>query len=139
MTRLVVDASIWLPAFIAPDESPPARLFDALMEFEFEAVVCPTLLDEIRRGLARPYFRDRLPEADADRLLRALTRASVQLRDPRSPPTILRDPTDDYLVALATAARARAIVTGDKDLLDHAGLHPPALTARAACEMLGLL
>lgn len=109
------------------------------MERAFEAVVCPTLIGEVRHGLARPYFRDRLPERDADRLLRALTRASAQLRNPRFPPAILRDPNDDYLVALATMARARAIVTGDKDLLDHAGLHPPALTARAACELLGLL
>ena len=68
-----------------------------------------------------------------------LARASVQLRDPKDPPPVLRDPTDDYLVALSLTARARAIVTGDKDLLDHPGLHPPALTVRAACEMLGLL
>lgn len=139
MTRLVIDASIWLPAFTGPDDSPPVRLFEALMDSTFEAVACPILLDEVRRGLAKPYFRDRLPAGNADRLMRALTRASVQLRDPRSPPAVLRDPTDDYLVALATTARARAIVTGDKDLLDHQGLHPPALTARAACELLGLL
>lgn len=56
----------------------------------------------------------------------------------RDPPSLLRDPTDDDLVALARTARARAIVTGDKDLLEHPGLHPPALTVRAACELLGL-
>ncbi|ADB53588.1 putative toxin-antitoxin system toxin component, PIN family [Conexibacter woesei] len=137
MTRLVIDASIWLPAFTGPDDSPPVRLFEALMDSTFQAVACPLLLDEVRRGLAKPYFRARLPTEDADRLMRALTRASVELRDPRSPPAVLRDPTDDYLVAIATTARA--IVTGDKDLLDHQGLHPPALTARAACELLGLL
>lgn len=139
MTRLVIDASIWLPAFVGPDDSPPVRLFEALMDATFEAVACPLLLDEVRRGLAKPYFRDRLPAEDAGRLMRALTRATVELRDPRSPRAILRDPTDDYLIALATTARARAIVTGDKDLLDHQGLHPPALTARTACEMLRLV
>jgi predicted nucleic acid-binding protein len=50
----------------------------------------------------------------------------------------LRDPGDDYLVALALAANADAIVTGDKDLLDHPGLQPPAINARQACELLGL-
>lgn len=71
--------------------------------------------------------------------MRALTRASVELRDPRSPPAVLRDPADDYLVALATTARVQAMVTGDTDLLDNQGLHPPALTARAASELLGIL
>ncbi len=59
--------------------------------------------------------------------------------DPASPPATLRDPGDDYLVALAVAAHAEAIVTGDHDLLDHVALEPPAMTARQACERLGLL
>lgn len=59
--------------------------------------------------------------------------------DPESPPPVVRDPADDYLVALAGAAGADAIVTGDRDLLDHAGLEPPAVTARAACAQLDLL
>jgi hypothetical protein len=38
------------------------------------------------------------------------------------------------------AARgAGLIVTGDKDLLDHAGLQPPAIDPRSACEQLGLI
>lgn len=59
--------------------------------------------------------------------------------DPSSPPPVLRDPSDDYLLALAQAAGADAIVTGDHDLLDHQGLHPPAVTAREACRRLGLI
>ena len=51
---------------------------------------------------------------------------------------ILRDPDDDYLVALARGAGAEAIVSGDRDLLDHPGLEPPAIDARRACELLGL-
>ena len=37
---------------------------------------------------------------------------------------MLRDPDDDYLSALALDANADAIVTGDRDLLDHADLVP---------------
>jgi hypothetical protein len=33
---------------------------------------------------------------------------------------------------------ADPVVTGDRDLLDHAGLNPPALTVRAACELLDI-
>jgi predicted nucleic acid-binding protein len=42
-------------------------------------------------------------------------------------------------LALASASGAEAIITGDKDLLDHAGLRPPAIEARAACERIGLI
>lgn len=138
MTRLVIDASALLSGIVGADPSPPARLVDALFDGGFEAVVCPKLLGEVRRGLSQSYFLRRIDPADAERAVREIARASVQLRDPRNPPSVVRDPADDYLVALALAARARAIVTGDRDLLDHPGLNPPALTVRAACELLGL-
>ena len=72
-------------------------------------------------------------------MIRFLTANGIRLRDPRDPRPILRALNDDDLVALALSARARAIVTGDKDLLRHPGLHPPAITPRSACELLGLL
>ena len=41
---------------------------------------------------------------------------------------------DDYLVALASEAGAEAIVSGDKDLLDHpAGARRQSTTATEAC------
>ncbi len=52
---------------------------------------------------------------------------------------MFRDLGDDYLVALARASHADAIVTGDRDLLDHKGLEPPAVTAHEACASLVLL
>ena len=61
------------------------------------------------------------------------------LPDPVEPEPILRDPDDDYLIALARIAKADLIVTGDKDLLDHRGLQPRAVTPREACELLHLL
>lgn len=139
MTRLVVDASAFVSGIIGAEDRPPALFLDALFDRAFEPVICPRVLVEVRRTLSRPYFQRRITPPELDRILRSLARACVQLRDPSDPPAILRDPDDDYLVALAITARARGIVTGDKDLLDHAGLHPPALTLRAACELLGLL
>ena len=51
----------------------------------------------------------------------AIERVAVMLDDPVDPEPVLRDSSDDYLLALAQASKAEAIVTGDKDLLDHAG------------------
>ncbi|MBS1869365.1 MAG: putative toxin-antitoxin system toxin component, PIN family [Actinobacteria bacterium] len=139
MTRLVLDASALLSGIASNPERPPGLLIAALYEGRFESIVCPRLLGEVRRGLTRGYFRNHVAEEEIERVVLTIATASVQLRDPKDPPTLLRDPTDDYLVALALTARARAIVTGDKDLLDHPGLHPPALTLRAACELLELI
>jgi uncharacterized protein len=68
-----------------------------------------------------------------------LASAGSMLADPIQIEPLLRDPDDDYLVALAREAGAEAIVSGDKDLLDHPGLEPPAVDARRACQLLGLL
>lgn len=101
-------------------------------------IACETLFGELERGLEREYFRDRVREEERA-LVKALVRGvAVVLPDPVSPPRVVRDPNDDYLVALARAAGADAIVTGDRDLLDHEGLDPPAVTPREACERLGL-
>ncbi len=62
----------------------------------------------------------------------AIERIAVMLDDPVDPEPVLRDSSDDYLLALARAGNAEAIITGDKDLLDHAGLRPPAISAREA-------
>ncbi len=51
---------------------------------------------------------------------------AIAFDDPSRVEPILRDPKDDYLLALARHADAEAVVTGDKDLLDHAAeLEPP--------------
>jgi hypothetical protein len=69
----------------------------------------------------------------------ALARAGLMLPDPVSPAPVLRDPDDDYLLALASTAEAAAIVSGDGDLLEHPDLDPPAITAREACIRFGLI
>ena len=97
--------------------------------------------DADRRAAPRTgqaLLRQRLPAEQASATVDGLTALSVLLSDPTDPPRVLRDPNDDYLLALATAAGAEAIVTGDKDLLDHPGLQPPAITAREALARLGL-
>ena len=110
----------------------------ALAAGRFEAVVCPTLLEELTRALRKPYFAQRITEGSLQDALRALSTLTLLAEDPVNPERVLRDPADDYLLALAAASGVEAIVTGDKDLLKHPGLEPPAITAREAIERLGL-
>ncbi|HEY7932425.1 MAG TPA: putative toxin-antitoxin system toxin component, PIN family [Solirubrobacteraceae bacterium] len=104
-----------------------------------EAVACPLLIGEVRETLAKPYFRALLSELEAQEAVEAYRDLAVMFADPIDVEPVLRDPEDDYLVALARASDAEAIITGDKDLLDHVGLRPLAVEARAACELMGLI
>ncbi|MHB1808885.1 MAG: putative toxin-antitoxin system toxin component, PIN family [Solirubrobacteraceae bacterium] len=140
MTRLVIDASVLLSGIASSpgSGSPPALILDALTDMGFEAVVSPRLIAEVNRGLQKPYFKDRVSESEAARIIEAIHAAAVTFDDPVEPPRLLRDPDDDYLPALAKASNAQAIVTGDRDLLDDAAIQPPAIDARSACALLGL-
>lgn len=139
MQRFVVDANVLIAGLGGASQTgAPALLLGVIRDREIEAVACPTLIEEVRRGLRKPYFRARLDEEDAARELAALERLVLMADDPGHPEEHLRDPSDDYLVALARAHDAEAIITGDKDLLDHPDLRPPAILPRAACELAGV-
>jgi len=139
LTRLVVDTSTLLSGLVSAPTSPPALLLGAARAGRFDLVICPRVLAEVERGLGKDYFRARIDARAAAAALDAFRRLAITLPDPPVVRSVLRDPTDDFLVALGRAAEAVAIVSGDRDLLDHDGLTPPAIHARAACELLGLL
>jgi uncharacterized protein len=139
LTLLVIDTSVLLSWAVAAPDTPLALLMGAVGSGAAEMVVCDRLIGEVQRGLDGHYFRNRLADEERLAVPVALERVGLRMSDPVSPASILRDPTDDYLVALAKAAKAEVIVTGDRDLLDHPDLDPPAITARAACIRLGLI
>jgi putative PIN family toxin of toxin-antitoxin system len=140
LKRLVVDASTLVSGVASrPGGGAPWLVLAALLDFEFEAIVCPRLIDEFRAALASKYFRDRFDSDDLAEIVANVEEVATEYKDPRDVEPLLRDPDDDYLVALARDSGADAIVTGDRDLLDHLGLKPRALDARAACRSLGLL
>lgn len=140
MKRLVVDASTLVSGVASrPGGGAPWLILAALLDFEFEAVVCPRLLGEFRAALRNAYFRERFDPDDLAEIVANVEEAAVAREDPRDIEPLLRDPDDDYLVALARECGAGAIVSGDRDLLDHPDLQPPAVDARAACRLLGLL
>ena len=138
LTRFVLDANILLAAFAGRPSAPPALLLASVHNGDIEAVACPLLIEETRENLGKPYFRARLSELEAREALDAYAQLCVMFTDPEHVEPLLRDPEDDYLPALARTANATAIVTGDKDLLDHPALDPPAIDASAACELLSL-
>jgi putative PIN family toxin of toxin-antitoxin system len=139
LKRFVVDASTLVSGVASrPGGGAPWLIVAALLDFEFEAIVCPRLIGEFRDALTNEYFRDRFELNDLAEIVAGVEEAGIAYDDPQGVEALLRDPDDDYLVALALESKANAIITGDKDILDHKDLNPVALNARKACELLGL-
>jgi uncharacterized protein len=141
LKRLVLDPNALVSGIVDPySEKPPRLLLDAVENLVFELVVCPTLVGEVRKALRRRYFRERMSAEEAREAVRRIDAVAIAFDDPSEVSPILRDPKDDYLLALARVAGAEAIVSGDRDLLDHAeDLETPPISPRAACEQLGLI
>jgi uncharacterized protein len=140
LKRLVVDASTLVSGVASrPGGGPPWLILAALLDFDFEAIVCPRLIGEFRDALTNEYFRERFDPDDLAEIVTSVEEAAVKYDDPTEIKAVLRDPDDDYLMALALEGEAEAVVTGDRDLLDHADLNPRAITAREACLLLGLI
>ena len=97
-------------------------------------------VQELVRVLAYPKFR--LSPAEQDELLADFLPYAETVRIPQPPPTVpdCRDALDMPFMHLAVAGKARALVTGDRDLLAVAAeferAYPcPILTLDAFCKM----
>jgi putative PIN family toxin of toxin-antitoxin system len=140
LKRFVVDASTLTSGVASrPGGGAPWLLLLALTDLEFEAVLCPRLIQEFSDALGNRYFQERFDPRDLDAIVTSVTDVGTMYDDPARVEPLLRDANDDYLVALARSTGAEAIVSGDKDLLDHPDLEPRAINARDACNLLGLL
>ncbi len=136
MPRVVVDPGVFVSALIAP-KGTPAQLLDLLLEQRCELVVSPRLLAELTGVLLRDRFRRYATAAEVRELVADLAAVATVLRDPPDPVAVTRDPNDGYLVALAVAAQADALVSGDRDLTDLEDPPVPVLTPRALLDRLG--
>ena len=116
MTRAVLDPNVLVASAISP-AGIPAACVRAFAEGRYELVASPLLLTELGTVLRRKKFRAFLTVNDGDRFVEALARDASVVADPSDPLEVSRDRRDDYLVALARAAGAPVLVSGDDDLL----------------------
>ncbi len=81
-------------------------------------MVSPCLLAELARVLEYPKIASRVPAEEARSLVHWLEDSATIVSDPDEPPPVKSpDPGDDYLIALASQARA-VLVSGDVHLLE---------------------
>ena len=132
--RVVADPNILISAALSPN-GVPAQLIDAARAGTVGLIVCPELIRELSSVLARPKFRRWLSDEQAERYVADIAALAEPQPDPPPPyPIATRDPNDDYLVALALASNADALVSGDQDLTSLP--YPTVLTPRVLLDQL---
>ena len=129
MVRAVLDAGVLVSALITPAGT-TARLLRAWEEGRFELIVSPVLLEELGTVLMREKFRSYVDEREARAYVALLRNQAIVVEDPAEAPRATPDPKDDYLPALADAAHAHVLVSGDPDLTETPGFSVPVLTPR---------
>lgn len=133
--RAVLDPNVLVSAAISP-AGPPRQILTAWSKERFELIVSPSVLDELADVLARPKFRRCITTATAVSFVDGLAADAIIVTDPLEPPSVSPDPDDDYLFALARAAGADYLVSGDRHLLDLTDPDPPVRTPRQFLDQL---
>lgn len=117
MLRVVLDPGVLVSAVLSRG-GPAAEALDRWRAGEFDLVVSAKLLGELEEVLLRPKFQASVSEGDARGYVDALAAEAILVVDPASVPAFTGDPGDDYLVALARAASADVLVSGDAHLTE---------------------
>lgn len=137
MIRAVVDPGVLVSALIGAPGNPPDRIVRAALAGDLQLVVSPRLIGELAGVLARPRFEKQAAAGRAERYVAGIASAAEAFDDPPEQEMPLTpDPADDYLVALARAARADVLVSGDGHLTGLENADPPVLTPRELVERL---
>lgn len=118
MKRAVVDPSVLVSAFVGNPEAGPGQLVAAWREHRFVMVVSPLLISELGEVLTRPKFTRWSSNDRNVAYVAAFAAQSEHHADPDDAGGHVRDPDDDYLVALARTTKVDAIISLDNDLLD---------------------
>lgn len=120
---VIVDTNVVVAGLLtANDASPVARILDGMLGAAFPYVLSEALLAEYRAVLVRPALRKLhgLTVAEVDTLLTDLAQHAIVLAPVAAPPA--PDPGDQLLWELLAARDDLVLVTGDKLLLQDAGM-----------------
>jgi putative PIN family toxin of toxin-antitoxin system len=135
--RAVLDANVFVSAFVRP-EGPPGQIVERFArQSAFELVLSETTAAEVLRALSYPKIRKVArtrvkPDLWFEDILMLAEFVADQPIDPVSD-----DPDDDKYIAAAIEGRASFVVSGDPDLLDikeHAGVR--IVSPRAFLDLL---
>jgi putative PIN family toxin of toxin-antitoxin system len=132
MTRLVLDTNVIVSGLLFGGAA--GRLLERLWTGRFRLAASPEILSEYRRVLTCPAFT--LKPAETRRLMETYLLPFCDIVRAVTGSAVCRDSDDDKFLYCALAARARALVTGDRDILilGPAFRGIPILTVRQALQ-----
>ena len=115
--RVVIDTNVLLAGLLW--RGPPYELLQHARSGALTFISSPELLAELSEVLARPKFDEIVKRSKSSReqILVQVRMLAEVIDPPPLPQPVCRDPDDDAVLALAMAAQADAIVSGDEDLL----------------------
>ena len=115
--RAVIDTNVLLAGLLW--RGPPHALLAHVRNGLVSLISSPALLAELDDVLGRAKFDAILARTNTarDRALAEVRQLAEVIEPPPLPQPVCRDPDDDEVLALALAAGADVIVSGDADLL----------------------
>ncbi len=134
MTRaaVIVDTNVVVAGLLTSnDQSPVARILDGMLAAAFPFVVSEALMAEYRTVLVRPVLRKLhgLTVAEIETLLTELALHAIVLTPAVAPAA--PDPGDQLLWDLLAARPDLLLVTGDKRLIQDAGMRDRVISPGA--------
>lgn len=131
--KVLFDANVILSLLLNPSVSGTfGHLAMGITSGKFIAVVSPQTVEESMQAITtKTYLAERIQLSDLAQLLDIFTVLPLSERSD----SILRDPDDDYLIHTGRRNQIDILVTGDRDVLTHAGeedfviLSPAAFSA----------
>ena len=138
MLRVVLDANVFVSAYIRP-EGPPGQIIERfLQDGGFEIALTEPIVEEVLRSLSYPKVQKAARSSiDPDLWFEDIVVLSQLVTGDVEIPPLCNDPDDDKYVAAAIEGRAAFVVTGDPDLLtlgEHEGIR--VVTPRAFLDLL---
>lgn len=138
MLRAVLDANVYVSAYIRP-EGPPGQIVERfLRDAAFEIILSAEIVEEVLQALAYPKIRKAVRgEVAAELWFEDILVLAHLITGDFKTVGVSEDPDDDKYIAAAIEGRAAFVVTGDPDLLDigeHEGVR--ILNPRAFLDLL---
>ncbi len=138
MTRVVLDANVFVSAILSP-QGTPAKVLAAWQAEQFHLVLSEAILEEIDRVLRSPRIERRhgWSEERLRGFMDDLTHLAIMTPGELKLAVIGEDPPDDRYLECAIEGEAEYIVSGDQRLLklgEYQGIR--ILTPRAFLEVL---
>lgn len=118
MLRAVLDANVYVSAFVRP-EGPPGRIVKRLLRnAAFEVIVSTAIVEEVLEALAYPLvLKSARTKIKPDLWFEDIVMLAEFVTD-HEIGAVSTDPDDDKYIAAAIEGRASFVVSGDPDLLE---------------------